>query len=231
MDSLQIAYFFNRLIIYSNEREVTYKEEPLPTIEILGAVYNIILGLEKINNSITYYTDMLSISNLKREKNRIIIEQKNSSKEYICSQELIDYIFFRLETIRNLNCIYNIAELKEKIKELNTLKKKHIHLLIKNIAVVLIKNKIMTYISTNGNKYNLFNEAGDPIGLPRKDALLIFDLLEIFEVELTKTKGVDKDKEILYYDKVDYIKERLENAKTLNIYDIPQIDDIFWDFI
>lgn len=124
-----------------------------------------------------------------------------------------------------------ITDLKESLKELETLKKKYSHVLIKQIATVLIDQNIMTFISAKGNKYNLFNNENQPIGLRRTDAELIFDILDVLEIQLTKTKGEHKDLSVFtYYDKMDIVKERLETVSTLNVDDLKITEHILRDY-
>ena len=201
------------------------------TISILSKVRYTLININKIDERICLLKDYESTKQLQSLHPSSISFKHKRKKIELHSKEIINHLEFILSNVLISNNINVESKISNRIEELEFEKKKNIHILIRKIANILIRNKIMTYTSLNGNKYNLKDDKGLDIGLRRKDADLIYDILYNLNVEIKKTKGPEQATDILYYDKMELIKERLETARSVDDhYESDRIANILLDF-
>lgn len=207
----------------------------LPTAIIGSSLFELIFltksdeKLEILNDFLQLYT-MLE-NDLFNPPRNITINLGRKQKIELKSEQLRHYIIDSFKDIAYLNKDYYIDSetIKEEIKNIEIYKKKSLHICIRKIALQLIRYNIMSKTSNKGNKYELYSPKGELLELRRIDAELIYDIAEAIGLEIKKIKGSEKGMKVLYYDKMDVIKERLETAAKIKDYDLPSYRDNFID--
>ena len=230
IDSLHLNIYYKKLLYHFLEHlNFEAIEANQLTISILSEIKEDLLNISKIDERICLLKDFKSIYSIKETPLKINFVTQKKQKIEINSPSIINHVISKLNNIIGNNYPYKKDVLNSQIKTLEFEKKKVSYILMKKITTALISNKIMTFISS-GNKLNLTNEHGIKIGLQKKDAEIIYDILKTLGVEIKKIKGPDKDDIVLYYDKAEVIKERLETAKSIyKYYQTKKIENFFLD--
>ena len=214
-----LTLFFYEKYHPTGEEVLKYKEL---AISILVRIHNEIKIKADIDKKIELFKDLANIKKCEHDLKKVTLDTGYGEKIHLTSEFFTKQISFSLK--RSLNSsIYDTINIDEYIEKLEYYKKKHPYIIVRKIAEELIDFNIMDEISLKGNKYKLYNSYNQPISLRRKDAELIYDIANILGFEIKKIKGKDKNKHVLYYDKMDVIKERLEtsaNIETEMILDI-----------
>ena len=156
---------------------------------------------------------------LDKRVDSIVIKFKNgefkSTSKKIVSQNIIKLLLEEYENI-SIRRFQHISDddLKKKIKDLRTLKKHFLAAIIWITAKEMIRNGIITEISTIGNKYNLRNENGESYEISNKIGAKIFDVVYALGFDMLKYDKYEK-KRITpkkYIEKRNFIKDRLPQA-------------------
>lgn len=241
IDSRKIVIHYYNLYLLLCERLKDTNNDPTKlTVSIMANIQTEIITQKEVENRIELLKDYISIFNLRKsitpstldkKKLKVQIKLEGIDKIEFSSKELTGTIIDNINSFLWKNCLKNIVDIKKELKELEYFNKYFTHILIRKIAIVLIESNIMTYVSSKCNKYNLRNLNNEPIGLRRKDAELIYDILVALGIEIKKSKGKEKNMEILCYDKMDIIKERLETSNIIREdYKVPIINREIMDF-
>ena len=214
-----LALFFCEKYHPTGEEILKYKEL---AISILARIHNEIKIKADIDKKIELFKDLANIKKCEHDLKKVTLDTGYGEKIHLTSEFFTKQTSFFLK--RSLNSsIYDTINIDEYLEKLEYYKKKHPYIIVRKIAEELIDFNIMDEISLKGNKYKLYDSYNQPISLRRKDAELIYDIANILGFEIKKIKGKDKNKHVLYYDKMDVIKERLEtsaNIETEMILDI-----------
>lgn len=211
--------------------------ENLPISIIGNSLYELIF-LTKSEDKLEILIDFLQLyTMIEKESGKndfpisLTIKLGKKQKMEFNSEQIRHYIINSLKDIAYLNKDKYIDSktIKTEIKNIETYKKKSLHICIRKIAYQLINHDIMTKVSNKGNKYELYSPQGKLLELRRIDAELIYDIAEAIGLEVKKIKGSEKGMKVLYYDKMDVIKERLETAAKIKEYDLPSYKENFID--